>query len=555
MKCTQCKSQFEIIPDDKAFYNKVSPIIAGKKYQIPEPTLCPDCRMQRRMAWRNERKLYRRKCDLTGDSIISWIAPDKPHKVYKKDAWWSDKWDAHNFGRDFDFNRPFFDQLNDLIKEAPWLDLLYDKSINSEYVNFCNNNKDCYLIFATNDSENCYYCSAMWGCKDTVECFQAFNCELCYGCLDVSSCYNCKYCKNCDNSSECIFCENCRGCKNCFGCVNLVGKEYYFMNEQLSKEDYETRIRNLKLDSYERVQEAREFFNKHRLKFPMRFAQVVNCENCTGDVIRNCKNSKETFDTNGAEDCKFVMLSDKPTKDCYDSHGLQGSELIYETVVAGVPATNITFSSYIWINAHNVQYSILCPGAQNCFGCVGLHKGKYCILNKQYSKEEYEKLVPKIIEHMQSTKEWGEFFPINLSPFDYNETIAQDYFPLTEDEVKKHGWRWRKKEKKEYQPSNYQIPDSLKDVSADICGKILGCKECSRNYKVIPKELQFYKNHNIPIPQTCSDCRIKILLNMRNPKRLWERECDKCASEIKTTYSPDRPEKVYCEECYLSDVY
>jgi hypothetical protein len=52
-------------------------------------------------------------------------------------------------------------------------------------------------------------------------------------------------------------------------------------------------------------------------------------------------------------------------------------------------------------------------------------------LNKQYTKEEYEKLLPKIIAHMKKTGEWGEFFPISISPFNYEETPAMDYYPLT----------------------------------------------------------------------------------------------------------------------------
>lgn len=553
--CKQCKSQFKVSDKDKAFYDKVSPIIAGKKFSIPDPTMCPDCRMQRRMVWRNERNLYRRKCDATGQSIISWIAPDKPHIAYKKDEWWSDKWDAQDFGRDFDFSRPFFDQLDELIKEVPWLDLLYDRSVNSEYVNFCNNNKDCYLLFASNNNENCYYSNSLWNCRDLIECFQAFDCELCYGCVEINSCYNTKYSKNCTNCSECFFCENCQNCKNCFGSVNLVGKEYVFMNEELNKEDYENRMQNLNLDSYERVQEARKFFKKHRLKFPMRFANIINCENCTGDVLKNCKNVQFGFDTSGAEDCKWVGLCAEPIKDCYDSYGLEDVELCHETVVVGVPSSNVLFSSYVWLNANDVLYCIECPGTQNSFGCVNLHKGKYCILNKQYSKEEYEDLVPKIIKHMESTGEWGEFFPHNLSPFDYNETIAQDYFPLTEEEAIKKGFRWSKKESKEYQPSTYQTPDSIKEVPDDICNKVLACSKCSKNYKIIDRELNYYKNHNIPIPQMCMDCRITTLLNMRNPRKLFSRKCDKCQSEIQTSYSSDSPEKVYCEACYLKEVY
>jgi hypothetical protein len=50
-------------------------------------------------------------------------------------------------------------------------------------------------------------------------------------------------------------------------------------------------------------------------------------------------------------------------------------------------------------------------------------------LNKKYSKEDYETLLPKIIDHMKKTGEWGEFFPMEISPFKYEETKAVDYFP------------------------------------------------------------------------------------------------------------------------------
>jgi len=47
-------------------------------------------------------------------------------------------------------------------------------------------------------------------------------------------------------------------------------------------------------------------------------------------------------------------------------------------------------------------YCDYCMNCQNCFGCAGLKNQQYCILNKQYTKEEYEKLVPQIIEKMIS---------------------------------------------------------------------------------------------------------------------------------------------------------
>jgi hypothetical protein len=79
--CKHCGGVFPITDKDLEFYDKVSPVFSGKKYGIPTPTLCPDCRQQRRLSFRNERKLYKRKCDATEREIISIYSPDKPFKV------------------------------------------------------------------------------------------------------------------------------------------------------------------------------------------------------------------------------------------------------------------------------------------------------------------------------------------------------------------------------------------------------------------------------------------------------------------------------------------
>jgi hypothetical protein len=90
-----------------------------------------------------------------------------------------------------------------------------------------------------------------------------------------------------------------------------------------------------------------------------------------------------------------------------------------------------------------LYYSDLCIGNKHCFGCIGIRQQRYCILNKQYTKEEYEALLPKVIAHMQSTGEWGQFFPIEMSLFGYNESVAFEYYPLTVKEVKQKQWNWQ----------------------------------------------------------------------------------------------------------------
>src|SRR3990167_7917455 len=71
--CQNCKSQFVIEPEDFDFYKKIS---------VPPPTWCPECRQRHRYAWRNERVLYRRNCDLCGKSTVTIYSPNKPYKVY-----------------------------------------------------------------------------------------------------------------------------------------------------------------------------------------------------------------------------------------------------------------------------------------------------------------------------------------------------------------------------------------------------------------------------------------------------------------------------------------
>lgn len=155
--CRHCSTSFPITDKDLEFYEKISPTFNGKKYIIPTPTLCPDCRQQRRLSFRNERKLYKRKCDATGRDIISMYSPDKPFKVYHQDYWWSDAWDPMDYGQDFDFERGFFEQFGELIGEVPKIHLSVFDMKNSDYTNQSSSLKNCYLLTNSADSNNCYY--------------------------------------------------------------------------------------------------------------------------------------------------------------------------------------------------------------------------------------------------------------------------------------------------------------------------------------------------------------------------------------------------------------
>ena len=143
--CQNCKQDFIIESDDFVFYDKI---------QVPPPTFCSECRMIRRMTWRNERNLFHRTCDFSGEKILAMFSPKTNVKVYERDIWWSDKWDPTEYGMDYDFSRPFFEQYKELLSKVPLANVGNTNSINSPYTNHALDLKNCYLVYASFTSED-----------------------------------------------------------------------------------------------------------------------------------------------------------------------------------------------------------------------------------------------------------------------------------------------------------------------------------------------------------------------------------------------------------------
>ncbi|MFH1854998.1 MAG: hypothetical protein ABH810_01145 [bacterium] len=563
--CKQCNTEFAITDTDLAFYKKISPTFDEKTFEIPVPTLCPQCRRQRRIAWRNVGKIYNRKSDLSGKPIVSCFAPNSKFKVWHLNEWLSDELDPYKFGRDFDFSRPFFDQLFELEKNVPLPHMNSARNENSEYINNSSDCKNCYLIENSTEAEDSLYSLGLFYSKDCVDCFKAYECENCYECVNIEKCYGCYYCKDTFNSSESLLLEDCSGCKNCYGCSNLSNKQYWIFNEQRTKEEFK-KVKNdfFAATPSERWQLIKKA-HKHSVKFPKKFAHASSNENSNGDYVFHSKNSDGFF----LDNCEDVRNSTNLShcKDFYDvDYWGDHSEVCYESAEIGTKTHNVLFSRKCHGNIKNIYYSLdCCFGSHDLFSCCGIKHGEYSILNKKYTKEEYEKLVAKIIEYMQKTGEWGEFFPFKMSQFAYNETSAMDYFPLGKEEVIKLGSYWQDENSdQKFNGSPYEPLDiseySKSDKTQELLGAVLVCKESGRPYKIQPQELAYYLKHHLQIPLFHPDIRYQNRFKQVNPLKTWHRRCDcteqnhghsgRCQVEFETTYSPDRPERVYCESCY-----
>jgi len=81
--------------------------------------------------------------------------------------------------------------------------------------------------------------------------------------------------------------------------------------------------------------------------------------------------------------------------------------------------------------------------------------------------------------------------------------------------------------------------------------KKIECEKCKKEFLVIEQEGNFYKKKHLPLPLNCPECRREKRNNLRNEKHLFERTCDKCGTNLTSTYAKDSEFIVYCEKCYF----
>lgn len=572
--CQNCKNQFTIEPDDFMFYEKM---------QVPPPTWCPDCRLQRRLAWRNERTLYRRPCDMCGTDRFSVYAPGTTFPVYCSDCFWSDKWDSLSYGIAIDFSKPFLAQYLELLGKVPRQGLMHHMTSDATYSNYVDEAKDIYLSYsAVRRSEHIFYSKNTDESEWIFDSFDVVSSHYCFqnvGCKDNYNCSFAYFSRGCLDSS---FIYDCVNCKNCFLCTNLRNKEYCIKNEQYSKEEYLKIISAFDLGNSEKLEEIKTEFKDIYLNSLHKYARTVNSPDSTGDDIRDSKNARFAFSIYGIENGKYIFRS-LNLKDVMDVTNCAFSELVYEFIGGGAhQSQKIRFCSYAARNINDAHYIDACTNSSYVFGCISLHSKKYCILNKQYTKEEYERMLPLLIEHMVKNPyidskgriyKYGEFFPIEFSPFAYNETIVQEYFPLTPEEAKAKGYRWRIPDEKSYQISKKitDLPKDIKDVPDTIVNEIIGCvhegkcnHQCTTAFKIVPDEFKRYRTIGVALPGLCPNCRHYERMSWRNPLKLWHRQCmcdkpnhshtGKCSNEFETPYASDRKEIIYCEQCYQAEV-
>jgi hypothetical protein len=559
-RCQNCNDEFVIESEDFDFYEKM---------QVPAPTWCPECRLTRRWSFLNAWSLSWRNCDECGKRTMSMYPPEDEIKVFCPKCWWSDDWDGIEYAMDYDPSRPFFEQVKELSEKTPYvaLESQYSSIKNSDYSNAIAWCKDCYQVFWADYCESVYYSSIVNNLKYSLDCLRGFYSELCYESVGFKRDFNVCFSKECTDCVDVWFSRNCYNCTNCIGCVNLRGASYHIFNVKYGKEEYFEKLKELKLDSWASLRELEEKAQAFWNSKPYReFAGNSLNLNASGDYVYNAKNSKEMYMVGGIENSKWVqMVTVRPVGDSYDYSGWgNNATLIYESANVGENVNHLMFSYYCFPDCLNLEYCIFNIAGKNNFGCVNLKRKSYCILNKEYSKEEYEKLRVQIIEDMKNNPyidklgrkfSYGEFFPPEFSKFAYNKSNAMRFLPKTKEEALREGYTWNDAENPTAKCTikSDVLPDTIKETTESILEEVIECAECIRPYKVTKGEFDLLRKMNMPIPHECPKCRENKRFNLVNKPGMYNRNCMKCNADIYTPYAPEDPRIVYCVKCYQAE--
>ncbi len=501
--CTVSGKTFIVDEQDQVFY---------KKMGVPEPTLCPEERERRRWAWRGKNFSIRKCCECGGNAM-SYFSPDIDSiETLCEECFHGDGFDAMEYGRDFDFGRPFFEQFMELYYEVPKNAGNFGYSNeNSKFIICSSQNKNCYLCDETDESRDCAFGYNIQSCEDVLESIYVRDTEIGYRLLKAEHCYAVFFSENVFHCTYSAFLRDCRSCRHCLFCTGLVNQEYHIFNKPVSEVEYKKYWEYIFSGDRRALDESERQWNDFLSTQGEARKVLVHTDNCEGNYLTNCKDCVDSYYIDNSQDCRYCT-DIHYSKDCQDISIYEG-ELMYEGLHAGPKGYDIAMVQMIWFGSA-IRYSIELWYCQDCFGCSGLKKKQYCIFNKQYSKEVYFELRDKILAHMKETGEWGEFFPTKYSPHSYNHTMAQRFYPENSDSVQPFGMEWDREWESKLSKKvgvGTNVPKDLKDFPADGVKQSFVCSETGKAFRFIPTELKFYKQWNLPLPTNDPLVRIENL--------------------------------------------
>ncbi len=520
--CRISGKEFTITDQEISLLEKLSPIIGWEKFPLPLPTLCPEERLQRKFPFRNHLSLFRRTDSETGESLISSYPPDSTYTIYSQPHWWSDTWNPLDYGRVFSSEKTITEQIATLWHDVPTpaLDNAYLTTENSDYINGCGPSKDCYLTSNSAYNERCLYGWFIFHSSNILDSNYITNCEYCSHSQHLWKCYGVHYSWDVSECRDSRYIFSCQWSQNLLGCVGLKNQKYQIFNTPCTHEEFENTVKKLAQD---------RVFRKDFESRVQNLIQKVWLEPCaltgsvdsTGDFCYDSKNAYESYNIGDCEDILYITDSFNTRDSAHISMWWDRTTLSYDSIDIGLNVSNIYFSTACWEWSRYNFYSHKCNNCQYLFGCSWLRGRSYCIFNTQYTKNDWEEMVQKIIRQMQTEWTWWEFLDPTYAPFAYNESLGDIFAPISREVALSRWYRWSDRE--DVPPEGItkiipgdRLPDTITWIPDDVLQWAIQCTKTGKLFQIQPLELEMLRRFSTPIPRIHPIERIKMRL-------LWDR--------------------------------
>jgi len=551
-KHKHCEGEFKIEEGDIEFL---------KLLRAPAPNFCPICRRMRRFAHLNSSRLFVNKCKAPkhNESIISILPIECPFPVYDYEYFMSDQFDPFLYGGEHKKGESPIGELFSLRKKFPMPSFLNrdPSSVNSEYSNGGRNLKNGYYVWGCYNTENAWYSVYLNKCTNIMDSKVVVDSEFIYESIFCEKSYKSSYLYFSNNCIESTLLFDCKNCQDCFGCVNLRNKRYYVFNQKFSKDEYNEFIQSIYPLSKKQFLVYQEKFWKLVKELPMNGTRNIASENVSGVNLKNSKNLFDVIDSNHSEN---VRHSDSVT---YHNNSMDAtfsgghSNMLYMDSNIGSHSSLVKFS----ISSKSCtesEFIFNSKNCNNCFMCFGLQNKSYCILNKQYTKEEYFEKLDEIKTEMLNRGEYSDGPGVEFSAQAYNFSLSQAVYPLDDDAIVKIGGYVAKEQEsnaRNIEVIKYEeLPEYIEKISNDILNKAIVCKISGRPFKITPSELEFYKRMKLPLPDIHPSLRIEKRQKLAPDGKKCKSFCRKCNKKIETMLNPDEDYNFYCEDCYRKEV-
>lgn len=517
------------------------------------PTVMPSYRLQLLWAFYPNWSFYNRTCDKTWKSLVSVFPQDCQYPVWDRKEWFSS---AQPPWAPIDFDRPFFDQAREVFYQSPIPHIFQYKCENCEYTDDWYESRDCYLCHGWDNSEGVRYSANVNTSKDCMQCVLIDKCEKCYDCVNCISAYSCVACLDVRNSSNCTLCYDMRNCQDCIFCYNQRWKQYCIGNKQLTKDQYEQEKNKWQIESRDWYAKAQNYFKKmmHEIAW-LRSSYVEHSENTTWNYISHMKDCEMCFMQLYHENCCHDFWAGWDAKHICEWVGTYGCQGWYKVAVP-IKCFEMRMS-FMTIECRFSDYTGYSVGCENCFWCCGMHKEKFCVLNTPYSKNEYDTVIDKLIDHMKSTGEWGNFFPGNFAPNSYTDSLSGYFFPLSDWEKQKFWFNvsQQKNQKISSYQSSLNVPQTAHMADEDTTKLVFWDEQIEKPFTILGQDINFCRELKVPLPDTFYLRRIFWNLSwMPFDGELRKAYCAKSGKEIQTSWPAEYDGRILSEEEYLKIV-